>query len=141
MGFFFCKQKTAYEMRISDWSSDVCSSDLNPFGQVAVHLREDGVGRLVRIETAPFIASRAVPEFLGQGIASRSGLERSNNGLAQLLDSLRVMVEQLLGLQAPPHLLRGAGRLIASQPPQPLIRSEKHTSALQSLTRTSVAVY
>src|SRR3546814_6965998 len=33
-GFFF-KQKTAYEMRISDWSSDVCSSDLDeqiPFG-------------------------------------------------------------------------------------------------------------
>src|SRR3546814_1664465 len=40
--FFFFKQKTAYEMRISDWSSDVCSSDLpvirrferRPFGQV-----------------------------------------------------------------------------------------------------------
>src|SRR3546814_5825251 len=28
--FFFFKQKTAYEMRISDWSSDVCSSDLTP---------------------------------------------------------------------------------------------------------------
>src|SRR3546814_3397928 len=28
--FFFCKQKTAYELRISDWSSDVCSSDLSP---------------------------------------------------------------------------------------------------------------
>src|SRR3546814_4639275 len=28
MNFFFFKQKTAYEMRISDWSSDVCSSDL-----------------------------------------------------------------------------------------------------------------
>src|SRR3546814_10455827 len=28
MLFFFCKQKTAYELRISDWSSDVCSSDL-----------------------------------------------------------------------------------------------------------------
>src|SRR3546814_1034384 len=27
---FFFKQKTAYEMRISDWSSDVCSSDLGP---------------------------------------------------------------------------------------------------------------
>src|SRR3546814_10854179 len=26
--FFFCKQTTAYELRISDWSSDVCSSDL-----------------------------------------------------------------------------------------------------------------
>src|SRR3546814_8226117 len=29
--FFFFKQKTAYEMRISDWSSDVCSSDLLPW--------------------------------------------------------------------------------------------------------------
>src|SRR3546814_1879037 len=29
--FFFFKQKTAYEMRISDWSSDVCSSDLDAF--------------------------------------------------------------------------------------------------------------
>src|SRR3546814_2438758 len=29
--FFFFKQKTAYEMRISDWSSDVCSSDLERF--------------------------------------------------------------------------------------------------------------
>src|SRR3546814_10001659 len=31
--FFFFKQKTAYEMRISDWSSDVCSSDL--FAQIS----------------------------------------------------------------------------------------------------------
>src|SRR3546814_14255190 len=31
--FFFFKQKTAYEMRISDWSSDVCSSDLSTRGQ------------------------------------------------------------------------------------------------------------
>src|SRR3546814_13490637 len=34
--FFFFKQKTAYEMRISDWSSDVCSSDL--------HAREHALG-------------------------------------------------------------------------------------------------
>src|SRR3546814_12910440 len=32
MFFFFFKQKTAYEMRISDWSSDVCSSDLQGVG-------------------------------------------------------------------------------------------------------------
>src|SRR3546814_6373899 len=32
--FFFFKQKTAYEMRISDWSSDVCSSDLDRAGQL-----------------------------------------------------------------------------------------------------------
>src|SRR3546814_18755090 len=34
--FFFFKQKTAYEMRISDWSSDVCSSDLS-FARVTWH--------------------------------------------------------------------------------------------------------
>src|SRR3546814_2320779 len=36
LSFFFFKQKTAYEMRISDWSSDVCSSDLLV---VAPHVR------------------------------------------------------------------------------------------------------
>src|SRR3546814_8632204 len=34
--FFFFKQKTAYEMRISDWSSDVCSSDLADASRNAV---------------------------------------------------------------------------------------------------------
>src|SRR3546814_7230365 len=51
--FLFFKQKTAYEMRISDWSSDVCSSDL--FGHIndyralaeAVHAR----GGLVAVAT------------------------------------------------------------------------------------------
>src|SRR3546814_1351362 len=52
--FFFFKQKTAYEMRISEWSSDVCSSDLRP-DQVAVarphsqlrrHAREQRRARL-----------------------------------------------------------------------------------------------
>src|SRR3546814_5548191 len=35
--FFFVKQKTAYEMRISDWSSDVCSSDLPSLSDPAPH--------------------------------------------------------------------------------------------------------
>src|SRR3546814_1881727 len=40
--FFFFKQKTAYEMRISDWSSDVCSSDLINLMQTnKVSLTED----------------------------------------------------------------------------------------------------
>src|SRR3546814_2243996 len=37
LSFFFFKQKTAYEMRISDWSSDVCSSDLNVAGATVVN--------------------------------------------------------------------------------------------------------
>src|SRR3546814_3724917 len=40
--FFFFKQKTAYEMRISDWSSDVCSSDLLYRTCVACHSLEAG---------------------------------------------------------------------------------------------------
>src|SRR3546814_1728834 len=40
MIFFFFKQKTAYEMRISDWSSDVCSSDLDYTIDQVVQLAE-----------------------------------------------------------------------------------------------------
>src|SRR3546814_14295049 len=39
--FFFFKQKTAYEMRISDWSSDVCSSDLRPAHRAGSHAPPD----------------------------------------------------------------------------------------------------
>src|SRR3546814_9778176 len=50
---FFCKQKTAYEMRISDWSSDVCSSDLHTTGTGKMVMRQpitraDHVGSLLR---------------------------------------------------------------------------------------------
>src|SRR3546814_12927474 len=41
--FFFFKQKTAYEMRISDWSSDVCSSDLEALARAEMHLPRGGV--------------------------------------------------------------------------------------------------
>src|SRR3546814_3141622 len=46
--FFFFKQKTAYEMRISDWSSDMCSSDLPQPDHPPARLRSDarfGPGR------------------------------------------------------------------------------------------------
>src|SRR3546814_4514057 len=42
--FFFFKQKTAYEMRISDWSSDVCSSDLRKAEQLCLRPGEFAVG-------------------------------------------------------------------------------------------------
>src|SRR3546814_1212022 len=49
MIIFFCKQRTAYEMRISDWSSDVCSSDLSvaatPAAPLAAPLLAPGLGR------------------------------------------------------------------------------------------------
>src|SRR3546814_4607699 len=48
--FFFFKQKTAYEMRISDWSSDVCSSDLRrqPAQNVVAAEFDDRVRGLLR---------------------------------------------------------------------------------------------
>src|SRR3546814_3146637 len=51
---FFFKQKTAYEMRISDWSSDVCSSDLRGFAELlvgaAVARAEETADSLARFE-------------------------------------------------------------------------------------------
>src|SRR3546814_2186606 len=70
--FFFFKQKTAYEMRISDWSSDVCSSDLT-FGTVGfdesrtshVHVRARGwIERLhARVEGETVTKGQLLLEF------------------------------------------------------------------------------
>src|SRR3546814_14545547 len=55
--FFFFKQKTAYEMRISDWSSDVCSSDLSKrMGQIVEDLLT-----LSRLETQHEVLDERVP--------------------------------------------------------------------------------
>src|SRR3546814_11866199 len=69
---FFFKQKTAYEMRISDWSSDVCSSDLQIFEAVSNQVQQrlaqvDGVGDVeigggslpaIRVDLIPFQLNR-----------------------------------------------------------------------------------
>src|SRR3546814_10298299 len=72
--FFFFKQKTAYEMRISDWSSDVCSSDLDFY---RVWLRKKSMHPLIRIvvlgqQVTP--AGRVLMRvgILGTGIVGRS---------------------------------------------------------------------
>src|SRR3546814_740641 len=57
--FFFFKQKTAYEMRISDWSSDVCSSDLvAALGIVVLKVHQGANGTASR-HLAPAAAGRA----------------------------------------------------------------------------------
>src|SRR3546814_1050102 len=65
MSFFFFKQKTAYEMRISDWSSDVCSSDL----------------RLAELERKAESARALYMAFLDRYKQTRAqrGLERSDS--------------------------------------------------------------
>src|SRR3546814_6111747 len=66
--FFLFKQKTAYEMRISDWSSDVCSSDLRDPVEIA-HDDGPGIGR-------PRIAENRVAERLNIAAKGRHGDDR-----------------------------------------------------------------
>src|SRR3546814_7811733 len=87
--FFFFKQKTAYEMRISDWSSDVCSSDLEDFPP-----RDEQV-RAVE-QTYAYYHSRwqedaaAVPRFLWNA-KMRFGKTFTSYQLAKKLDAKRVL--------------------------------------------------
>src|SRR3546814_8103264 len=64
--FFFFKQKTAYEMRISDWSSDVCSSDLH----VAATGESEGYYIDYVKDTAAGLARALAEGFIFQGEAS-----------------------------------------------------------------------
>src|SRR3546814_2539819 len=86
--FFFCKQKTAYEMRISDWSSDVCSSDLEHLGGHD-HYRCVSVYRVVAGEQADLVGAVAPGEvgvlLVGQRLDG-SGVE----GLATRSEERRV---------------------------------------------------
>src|SRR3546814_19046894 len=76
MCFFFFKQKTAYEMRISDWSSDVCSSDLIGdrlqgksigFGAHVAGPDERRAGEVLKqIEPEDLLKFGLIPEFVGR---------------------------------------------------------------------------
>src|SRR3546814_1476650 len=111
--FFFFKQKTAYEMRISDWSSDVCSSDLK---SAAVRLRADG----------------------------HNVIETREPGGTPLAENLRAMIlnaDNDMDTTTQLLLLNAARRSHIQQVILPNIRSEEHTSELQSLMRISYAVF
>src|SRR3546814_14882420 len=67
--FFFFKQKTAYEMRISDWSSDVCSSDLVAFGRNRLHQMTDAPGHDDTGATVAAVAAVAGTQHTGDVLA------------------------------------------------------------------------
>src|SRR3546814_1586110 len=86
MVFFFFKQKTAYELRISDWSSDVCSSDLGGHRRHA----QDVAGVTVHDDDgAGFVAE--APR--GEGL--ESGVDRQRQGRAGLVGNGRKLAHQL----------------------------------------------
>src|SRR3546814_1597936 len=124
--FFFFKQKTAYEMRISDWSSDVCSSDLDRQAVGAA-----GLGHRTHRLRLPDAAGNV-------GIADRG----ADGDLAEgpphaLLEGGAAQVERQIETEG--RRLDEADDL--RHPLLELGRSEEHTSELQSLMRISYAVF
>src|SRR3546814_18258679 len=126
MYFFFFKQKTAYEMRISDWSSDVCSSDLLLAGERDAALEElarlrgwadqRGAGRLL-IE----VNILAAAGLRGQGAIeeSRSCFDEAV-GIAMFQNVVRPFVEARQFAQ--PSLddaMRAAMQVHRFRPPYP----------------------
>src|SRR3546814_1830986 len=120
--FFFFKQKTAYEMRISDWSSDVCSSDLRPAGR---RKREKSCGwswSLLNISLSRYksleLNRNCLPDKRGSvaAPAATRGTLFSADDFFNLFDGV-------------------TGQILGD------LRSEEHTSELQSLMRISYAVF
>src|SRR3546814_3107516 len=120
-------------MRISDWSSDVCSSDLAQAGAPARPARE---------AAAAGAASTSVGPLLPRLRVSPGDFTPARRGLQQLLDRVLRSSGWRLGDvigdggAAPPDRTVGARRRIAEG-----LRSEEHTSELQSLMRISYAVF
>src|SRR3546814_10966772 len=86
--FFFCKQKTAYEIRIRDWSSDVCSSDLDFFTDAVPQRVGDQSALLRDVALGEACGGRS-----GCFPASIAGAFRLNIGLRQTLFDKRFNTE------------------------------------------------
>src|SRR3546814_172503 len=84
MMFFFFKQKTAYEMRISDWSSDVCSSDLQSSTLLEQFCRKKG--RLNQTLSSLFQAKNITLAQSG-GMQTTIRLVKNGRQLGQALTS------------------------------------------------------
>src|SRR3546814_6958877 len=92
--FFFFKQKTAYEMRISDWSSDVCSSDLpddiiremREMGLFGISIPEEYGGLGLSMEEE----ARVIAELCKASVAFRSVLG-TNVGIGSQTDRKSVV--------------------------------------------------
>src|SRR3546814_3187127 len=95
--FFFFKQKTAYEMRISDWSSDVCSSDL--LSCISGDAKYQEVAWSHRAKAAMMVCSKAMIN-VARKMEERYGIpffEGSFYGIGDMSDSLREIARLQIG--------------------------------------------
>src|SRR3546814_9267381 len=165
MVFFFFKQKTAYEMRISDWSSDVCSSDL-PFASEGQ--RETIRDELNLNDPIPVQYVRWLGDFVTGDFGNFYTVSGSRPVGDPISDALPVSFQLLLYAQVLALLIaiplgvlaayragtkvdKATSSLAFAMLALPnfvlalvlayYIRSEEHTSELQSLMRISYAVF
>src|SRR3546814_5510154 len=117
---FFFKQDTAFEMRISDWSSDVCSSDLSAALEFAV--------QFLKIEEIVVMGHGMCGGCHAALHRSMVGAEPGRGGF--IADWIAVLDEAA-------ETVRAAHPDIDNRE----ARSEEHTSELQSLMRISYAVF
>src|SRR3546814_5813595 len=83
--FFFFKQKTAYEMRISDWSSDVCSSDLDAYQIIVVdNGSSDATRKIARSYAGVELLEEPQP---GSYVARNRGIERVRAPITAFTDA------------------------------------------------------
>src|SRR3546814_1740255 len=149
--FFFFKQKTAYEMRISDWSSDVCSSDLD-------HIYFQGAPYFDPAHPENYFITGSTPSNSDKmatiwGIEAQA--ERRFNFLPGALSGLGIYANYTFTKSkrgqiynwpygAPgEEVYEFSGISFNNQPKHSgtvALRSEEHTSELQSLMRNSYAV-
>src|SRR3546814_3698920 len=120
--FFFFKQKTAYEMRISDWSSDVCSSDLQDLEAIVTH--DIAADTIDLLPEHPWLGSEMT---LHQ--RARRWIEEDEFALRRHASPIDEKSPVRQGMRR------------VDQKEMLVARSEEHTSELQSLMRISYAVF
>src|SRR3546814_3401670 len=123
VGFFFFKQKTAYELRISDWSSDVCSSDL-------VALKHEITYRKPAFLEDQIVATVMLEKVQRESAFYETVIKRGEEVLAEVKSRWCCLDANTL---RPARLARDVV--------DRFFRSEEHTSELQSLMRISYAVF
>src|SRR3546814_4192573 len=133
--FFFFKQKTAYEMRISDWSSDVCSSDLS-FGSAVdwiagLFYYDD---RSLRVDTFTFGADSVIGAARGAGqvdVASTRYRTKSVAGFAQATWHITPTLDLTLGGRYTEDRKRAVSLGTTTAPRLPLVSAPFVTQTLK----------
>src|SRR3546814_6840115 len=144
--FFFFKQKPAYELRISDWSSDVCSSDLRRSSRPSYTQRiPPAVKRVLPPRSASGARSRTstCAPFCAAAIAAHIAALPAPTTITSWFELLSMIAipslcENIFNIVAMPGDRRQAP---SNMPGKRLKRSEEPTYELQSLMRISYAVF